>query len=211
MAACFQVTRGRMAAKQPHALRAGARVSATLVVVTGPKSHVTGASTTPTSVPEVFDSRLAPSGTFTEPEKNRLCRWVMAQAGQAVNQTCCAGSPQAHVNVDDGCPDQTCHHSATAGRAKQTMATTWNPTARAARSAPLSWAGAAGRGRSSGSGASASASARWSPRGKSSGSTDVPAMSCVGCVDTAFPTVTGAERTARPSRPGAETAAVPFL
>ncbi len=62
MAPGFQVTSGRMAAKQPHALSAGARVSATLVALTGPKSHVTGARTTPTSVPEVFESRLAPSG-----------------------------------------------------------------------------------------------------------------------------------------------------
>ncbi len=51
-----------MAAKQAHALSAGASVSATLVAAIGPKSHVTGASTTPTSVPEVFDNRLAPRG-----------------------------------------------------------------------------------------------------------------------------------------------------
>ena len=53
-------------------------------------------------VPDVFDSRLAPAGTFTTLEKNGLWRWVMAQAGQARNQTSCAGSPQAHVSVFAG-------------------------------------------------------------------------------------------------------------
>src|SRR5580700_5756587 len=87
----FHVTKGRMATKQPQALSAGARVSATLVEATGPNSQVTGASTTPTSVPDVFDNRLAPWGMLTTPEKNGLCRWAIAQAGHAVNQTCCAG------------------------------------------------------------------------------------------------------------------------
>jgi hypothetical protein len=45
-----------------------------LVAATGPNSHVTGARTTPTSVPEVFDNRFAPSGTLTAPEKNRSWR-----------------------------------------------------------------------------------------------------------------------------------------
>src|SRR5271165_5974306 len=110
MAPAFQVMRGRTAAKQPHALSAGARVSATLVAATGPKNHVTGASTTPTNVPDVFDSRLAPWGTFTAPEKKRSCRCAMAQAGHAMNHTSCAGSPQAQVRVDEGWPDHTCHH-----------------------------------------------------------------------------------------------------
>src|SRR5271165_6220466 len=110
MAPGFHVTSGRIAAKQAHALSAGARVSATLVAVTGPKSHVTGASTTPTNVPEVFDNRLAPSGTFTAPEKKRLWRWAMAQAGHAMNHTSCAGSPHPQVRVEAGWPDQTCHH-----------------------------------------------------------------------------------------------------
>ena len=39
---------------------------------TGPNNHVTGANTTPTSVPEVFESRLAPLGTLTAPEKKGL-------------------------------------------------------------------------------------------------------------------------------------------
>src|SRR5271155_4563715 len=124
MAPAFQVTRGRMAAKQAHALRAGARVSATLVAVTGPKSHVTGASTMPTSGPDVFESRLAPCGTFTAPEKKTLCRCVMAQAGHAMNHTSCAGSPQPHVSADEGCPDHTCHHRTTAGPVKQARART---------------------------------------------------------------------------------------
>src|ERR1700685_1931317 len=119
MAPAFHLTRGRIAAKQAHALRAGASVSATLVAVTGPKSHVTGASTTPTNEPEVFESRLAPWGTFTTPEKKTLCRCVMAQAGQAMNQTSCAGSPQPHVSADEGWPDHTCHQRTTAGTVKQ--------------------------------------------------------------------------------------------
>ena len=108
-----------MAAKQPQALSAGASVSATLVAATGPKSQVTGASTTPTSVPDVFDSRLAPWGTLTALEKNGLCRWAMAQAGQAMNQTSCAGSPQAQVSVVAGCPDQTCHHRSDGGHREE--------------------------------------------------------------------------------------------
>src|ERR1700678_205182 len=135
MAPAFQVTRGRMAAKQAHALRAGARVSATLVAVTGPNSHVTGARTEPTSGPEVFESRLAPCGTLTTPEKNRLCRWVMAQAGQAMNQTSCAGSPHPQVSAEEGWPDQTCHHRTMAGMVKQARARRWKPTVRNARSA----------------------------------------------------------------------------
>ncbi len=91
-----------MAAKQAQALSAGASVSATLVALTGPKSHVTGARTTPTSGPEVLESRLAPWGTLTAPEKKMLCRWAMAQAGQAMNQTSCAGSPQPQVSADAG-------------------------------------------------------------------------------------------------------------
>src|SRR6516225_9539367 len=105
----FHVTSGRTATKQPHALSAGARVSATLVAATGPKSHVTGASTTPTRVPDVFDNRLAPWGTFTAVEKNGFCRWAIAQAGQAMNQTSWAGSPHAQVRVFAGCPNHTCH------------------------------------------------------------------------------------------------------
>ena len=122
-----------MATKQPQALRAGASVSATLVAATGPNSHVTGARSAPTRVPDVFDSRFAPSGTLTAPEKNTLWRSAMAQAGHTVNHTCCAGSPQPHVRVDEGCPDQTCHHRATAGTVKPAIATAWNPMARTTR------------------------------------------------------------------------------
>src|SRR5580700_10189945 len=133
----FHVTKGRIAAKQPQALSAGARVSATLVDTTGPNSHVTGASTTPTSVPDVFDSRLAPWGTLTTFEKNGSCRWAIAQAGQAMNQTSCAGSPQAQVNVFAGCPDQTCHHRSTAGTVNKARTPRWKPSALAARTRPL--------------------------------------------------------------------------
>ena len=116
---------------RPRRSRAGARVSATFVAATGPKSQVTGARTTPTSVPDVFESRLAPCGTFTAPEKNTLCAWAIAQAGQAMNQTSCAGSPQPHVSIADGWPDQTCHQRRTVGTVKQTSATRWKPTAHA--------------------------------------------------------------------------------
>ena len=51
----------------------------------------------------------------------------MAQAGQAMNQTSCAGSPHPHVSVDDGWPDHTCHQSATAGMVKRAMAPRWKP------------------------------------------------------------------------------------
>ena len=105
------------------------------MAVTGPNSHVTGARTTPTSGPEVFESRLAPCGTLTAPEKNRLCRWVMAQAGQAMNQTSCAGSPHPQVSAEEGWPDQTCHHRTMAGIVKQARARRWNPTVRNARRA----------------------------------------------------------------------------
>ena len=108
-----------MATKQPHALSAGANVSATLVAATGPNIQVTGAITTPTSVPDVFDNKLAPWGTLTTLEKNGLCRWAIAHAGQAMNQTSSAGSPQAHVRVFAGCPDQTCHHRTIAGTVKR--------------------------------------------------------------------------------------------
>src|SRR6202167_342065 len=135
MAPAFQLTSGRIAAKQAHALSAGASVSATLVAVTGPRSQVTGARTMPTSGPEVFESRLAPCGTFTAPEKNTLCRWVMAQAGHAMNQTSCAGSPHPQVSTDEGWPDQTCHHRRTAGTVKQARARRWKPTVRHSRAA----------------------------------------------------------------------------
>ena len=124
MAPAFQPTSGRTAAKQAQALSAGARVRATLVALTGPKSHVTGASTTPTSGPDVLESRLAPCGTFTTPEKKMLCRWVTAQAGQAMNQTSCAGSPHPQVSDVEGWPDQTCHHKTMAGTVKHASATT---------------------------------------------------------------------------------------
>ena len=133
MAPAFHLTRGRIAAKQAHALRAGASVSATLVAATGPKSHVTGARTTPTSGPEVFERRLAPCGTLTAPEKNTLCAWAMAQAGQAMNQTSCAGSPHPQVSSEEGWPDQTCHHRRTAGTVKKARARRWKPTVRTTR------------------------------------------------------------------------------
>jgi len=41
---------------------AGARVAATLSVATGPKSQVTGASTTPKASELALDSRLIPTG-----------------------------------------------------------------------------------------------------------------------------------------------------
>ena len=58
----------------------------------------------------------------------------MAQAGQAVNQTCCAGSPQAQVIVAEGCPLQTCHQRITLGTANSAIASRWRNTRRVSRS-----------------------------------------------------------------------------
>ncbi len=137
----FHVTSRRMATKHPHALRAGASVSATLVEATGPNNHVTGARSTPTRSPDVLESRFAPSGTFTAPVKKRLWRWAMAHAGHSVNQTCCAGSPQPHVRLEAGWPDHTCHHRATAGTVNPAMTTRWKPMPRSARAIGLRGAG----------------------------------------------------------------------
>lgn len=176
-----------MATKQAHALSAGASVSATLVETTGPKAQVTGARTTPTRVPDVFDSRLAPSGTLTTPEKNGLCRWAMAQAGQAMNHTSWAGSPHAEVRVEAGCPSHTCHQRTTAGSAKSTMARAWKPTARATRSARL-------RGRGGGSGAAAPGGS--SPPGGSGARSSGGGDRRVGWVVTSVALVTPTERSA---------------
>ena len=54
----------------------------------------------------------------------------MAQAGQAMNQTSWAGSPQPQVSAEEGWPDQTCHHRTMAGTVKQARATRWKPTVR---------------------------------------------------------------------------------
>ena len=105
----------------------------------------------------------------------------MAQAGQAMNQTSCAGSPHPHVSADEGWPDQTCHHRTMAGTVKQARATRWNPTVRRPREArpcPACPPAVAGTADPSG----------WSPwLGMSSGTV---------CVDTSIPPVTDAERTA---------------
>ena len=60
----------------------------------------------------------------------------MAQAGHAMNQTSWAGSPQPHVKLDDGCPDQTCHHRMTAGTVKQAMRDEVKGRPRRAHAAP---------------------------------------------------------------------------
>src|SRR5580658_7867338 len=133
IAAGFQFTKERTASQHPHALTAGAKVSATLVDTTGPHNHVTGLKTTPIRVPEVLDNRLAPKGTFTAWEKKRLAPCATAQAGQAMNHTSCAGSPHAQVRVDDGWPLQTCHHRAMAGSEKSTIHTAWRHSARTTR------------------------------------------------------------------------------
>ena len=84
---------------------------------------MTGASTTPIRVPDVLDNRLAPNGTLTRPEKKRSEKCDSAQAGQAMNHTSCAGSPQAHVNDAEGCPVHTCHHKTTPGTVKMAIHT----------------------------------------------------------------------------------------
>jgi len=185
MALAFQLTRGRTAAKQAQALSAGARVSATLVAATGPKVQVTGARRTPINGPEVFESRLAPCGTFTAPEKKTLCRWAIAQAGQAMNQTSCPGSPHPQESIEEGWPDQTCHHRTTAGIVKQARATRWKAIVRRV-----------GRPRSMLS-AEDAASAVARRCGTALLWPDSPRMvSSAGCVDTSIPLVTAAERTA---------------
>ncbi len=193
----FHVTSGRMATKQPHALSAGASVSATLVETTGPYNQVTGARSVPTRSPDVLESRFAPFGTFTTPVKNRLCRWAMAQAGHSVNHTCCAGSPQPHVRLEAGWPDHTCHHSTTAGTANPAMTARWKPTPRSTRASPRRGAGLCGS-QPSASGAS-SESGGPSPSSARSASSGAPSIPCAGCVDTSDPLVTAGERTAGPS------------
>jgi len=121
MAAVFQVTTRRTATQHPQALSPGASVSATLVAATGPQIRVIGLSTSPIRVPAVLESRLAPLGTLTAFEKNRLAPCHKAQAGQAMNQTSWAGSPQAQVRVEVGCPVHTCHHSTRAGTVKASI------------------------------------------------------------------------------------------
>src|ERR1700722_15077940 len=190
MAPTFQLTRGRMAAKQAQALTPGARVSATLVAVTGPQSQVTGARTTPTNVPDVFERRLAPPGTFTAPENTRLWRCAMAQAGQAMNQTSCAGSPHPHVSAVEGCPAQTCHHRTAAGTVKQASATTWKATVRRPRRIRPRPDGRRGRASTPVSGGDVGSPPRPGPSAM---------VSAAGCADTSIPLVTAAERTAGPS------------
>ena len=73
-AAAFQLTYRRNANQQPHALKPGARVNATLVAAIGPQILVTGESTMPMRVPDVLDMRLAPNGTLTACEKIGLAR-----------------------------------------------------------------------------------------------------------------------------------------
>ena len=103
-----------------------------------------------------------------------------------MNHTSCAGSPQPHVSDVEGCPDQTCHHSTTAGTVKQASATTWKPIVR----------------RTGGTRSAAPGGCSASPWSPGSGSI----MSGVGCVDTSIPLVTAAERTAGRLRNEARTA-----
>ncbi len=199
----FHVTNDRTATKHPHALRAGANVSATLVETTGPNKTVTGARSTPTRSPDVLESRFAPLGTFTAPVKKRPCRWAMAHAGHSVNHTCCAGSPQPQVRLEAGWPDHTCHHRTTAGTANPTMAVRWNATPRSARAIgrrgdrPLRLP-PFGDGRLLGVGRPLSFVGAGRPRaaGGAGGSS-------VGCVDTSVRLVTAGERTASTVTPDA--------
>src|SRR5579875_1644619 len=159
-AAGDQPTNRRRASQHPQALSPGARVSATLVATTGPHSQVTGLRTTPISVPEVFESRLAPKGTFTAPEKKTLAPWASAHAGHAMNHTSCAGSPQAQVRVEEGWPAHTCHHSTMAGTVKNAMRARW-------RTRPRTAPTAAGRaGTSAGAANWSKGSARWRGAGR---------------------------------------------
>ena len=53
-----------IAKNAPVALKAGARVTATLKATTGPKSAVTGDSTTPSARIEVLARRFTPAGVY---------------------------------------------------------------------------------------------------------------------------------------------------
>ena len=58
--------------------RAGLRVRATFKVATGPKSQVTGASTTPMPTSAVLDRRFTPVGWNRAVEYSGLSPWEMA-------------------------------------------------------------------------------------------------------------------------------------
>ena len=94
--------------------RAGASVRATFNEATDPKTHVTGASTTPSANSDVLSRRFTPVGWDIAVEKNGSRPWLMACAGQAKNQRKRALSPQPHVVVDAGWFAQTFHHTRTA-------------------------------------------------------------------------------------------------
>jgi hypothetical protein len=95
------------------ALRAGARVEATLRVATGPQIHVTGARGTPTASIPVLESRLRPVGWKRRLEKNGLVPWAMASAGQARNHVVIEGSSQPQRVTVEGWVDHACHHRTT--------------------------------------------------------------------------------------------------
>ncbi len=88
----------------------GLAVMATFKVVTGPKSHVTGARTTPTARTPVLASRFIPCGGKTALECSGSSPLAMACAGQARNHMNSPGSPHPQVVVDDGWP-HTFHHT----------------------------------------------------------------------------------------------------
>jgi len=91
----------------------GASVTATFKVATGPRSQVTGASTTPMASSLVLASRLTPLGWNMAVEYSGLSPWEMAYAGHSRNQVNKEESPQPQVVVDVGWVDHTFHHTIT--------------------------------------------------------------------------------------------------
>src|SRR5215469_14439196 len=84
------------------AVSAGAAVSATFRLTTGPNSQVTGASGMPRASTLVLSRRLMPAGTCTRVARNKLWPWLMAYAGQDRNHANDEGSPQSQTIVEVG-------------------------------------------------------------------------------------------------------------
>ena len=120
-AAGLQLVNRLHAIQQPHALNAGASVSARVVEAIGPQAQVNGARTRPISGVLALTKRFVPFGAHTSELKNGLSPWDRAYAGQAVNQICWPASLHAHVAVVVRWPSHACQKRATAGKANTPM------------------------------------------------------------------------------------------
>ena len=85
-AAGLQRTHRRSSTYIASAEAAGAIVSATLSVNTGPSSIVSGASGTPKARTEVSSKILKPVGGNSRVDQNNPWPWLTAQAGHDMNQ-----------------------------------------------------------------------------------------------------------------------------